>query len=288
MALIAAIPELAGSDAWKSPTHGEQDVGSGAFPGGRTVSLSAYRIARYETTYGLWYEVKTWAASHGYTFANAGRAGQDGAEGKAPAGDASRPVTTISWWDAVVWCNAYSELSGKTPFYTVNGAPLKNAASPSAPDAPAPGRNGFRLPTEAEWEAAARGGDPVGRPADWACVYAGSGTVDEVAWYRQNSKGGVSPVGTVPDTDGEGPLPANGAGLYDMSGNVLEWCYDCFGPIRGGGTEKDPAGPASGPLRVRRGGSWGGSAASCENASRGGSPPSSKNFLTGFRVAYAP
>jgi uncharacterized repeat protein (TIGR02543 family) len=90
--------------------------GSGAFPPGRTVTLlNAFKMAKYETTYELWHEVYQWAAGNGYAFANAGREGNDGTGGAAPTAAKTEPVTYINWRDAIVWCNAYSEMDGKAP-----------------------------------------------------------------------------------------------------------------------------------------------------------------------------
>ncbi|MDR1787242.1 MAG: SUMF1/EgtB/PvdO family nonheme iron enzyme, partial [Treponema sp.] len=185
------------------------------------VTLGSYKMAKYETTYELWYEVKTWAESHGYSFANAGREDNLGTDGTVPTNaNKTKPVTYIFWWDAVVWCNAYSEMSGKTPVYTMSGATLKNAASPpSTLPTMDTTQNGYRLPTLAEWDAAARGGDPS-NTTHWNYTYAGSNTIDDVAWYYDNSGLATHPVGQ---------KAANLLGLYDMCGNAQEWCWDQWG-----------------------------------------------------------
>ena len=213
------------------------------------VDLMAFYMAQTETTYARWYEVLTWAKGKGYKFANPGREGSAGTDGAAPTGS-NLPVTMISWRDAVVWCNAASEKDGLEPVYKYNGAVLKEADSAKEGDGKAEnaiidaGANGYRLPTEAEWEFAARGGDP--KADTWANLYNVSNTNPAaIAWYTDNSDGAAHEVMT---------KAANGFGVYDLNGNVWEWCYDPWSSnnarrtMRGGSYRK----PAEGVTVVSR------------------------------------
>jgi formylglycine-generating enzyme required for sulfatase activity len=205
-----------------------------------TVDVDEFYIDKYETTYVLWKEVYDWAVAHGYAFENAGYNGSQG------SGD-SMPAVVISWYDAVKWLNARSEKEGRTPAYYTDDAQtqvfrtgevdLTNAQVKWSAD-------GYRLPTEAEWEKAARGG-LEGKRYPWG---------DELGTGRANDNLG--------HTVSVGSFEPNGFGLYDMAGNVFEWVWDW-------GSEnqayhwavdrvKNPRGPDSSETgkRVRRGGGY--------------------------------
>jgi formylglycine-generating enzyme required for sulfatase activity len=131
------------------------------------------------------------------------------------------------------------------------------------------GKN-YRLPTEAEWEYAAKGGNK-----SKGFTYSGSDSISDVAWYNKNSDSKTHLVGQ---------KQPNELGLYDMSGNVLEWCNDWYGRYLSG-SQTNPKGPATGDSRVYRGGGWGYLNRSCRTSNRDRSGPRSHSFNLGFRVA---
>ena len=189
---------------------GQTSTHKGVFVAGRTLTVASFFMAKYETTRQLWYEVQSWAAARGYTFQN-----PIGGAGSSP----NIPVTGISWRDAVAWCNAYSEKAGLEPVYRYGGNVIKDSTNANAASCDGAvmdkTKSGYRLPTEAEREYAARGGDPG--KADWMYLYAGSNDPDAVAWHYGNSANQLRDVG------GKSP---NRLGIYDLSGNAQEWGWD--------------------------------------------------------------
>lgn len=192
---------------------------------GTAIVDNDFWIAETHVTYELWYTVRQWALSNGYIFCPiyAGREGNQGNPGEAPTSKKNEPVTEISWRDSIVWCNALSELAGYEPLYIYQGNAIRDATNVIACDNAVQGdSSGFRLLTSNEWELAARyRGGLFWTPGDYASGAKGPWYIiemtQEVAWYRENSGNSTKDVGL---------KHANALGLYDMSGNVFDWCFD--------------------------------------------------------------
>ncbi len=181
-------------------------------------------------------------------------------------GRGPRPVINVSWWDAIAYCNWLSKKEGLPRAYDDEGNFLDGNGSITTDPSKVVG---YRLPTEAEWEFAARG-----RTNQPPYKYAGSSNVDEVAWYWENSQGKTWTVGL---------KEPNAIGLYDMSGNVWEWCSDWFATYNSiAKTNPYNATPAWG--RVMRGGSWLNFASLVRVAYRSSSGPSLTFNNLGFRI----
>jgi formylglycine-generating enzyme required for sulfatase activity len=189
-------------------------VEGGALPSGSGLAgqvVVTFEIGKYELTWGEWLKVRDWAVAKGYDLKDVGQGLSE-----------SHPVTDVNWYDVVKWCNAKSEMEGKTPVYQVSGTTYKTGEMTLLTMSES--SNGYRLPSEKEWEWAARGGKN-----SKGYSYSGSNDLYAVGWIKDNA--GMK-------TQEAGKKLANELGIYDMSGNVWEWCSDLLGPsdrrIRGG------------------------------------------------------
>jgi formylglycine-generating enzyme required for sulfatase activity len=195
------------------------------------------------------------------------------------------PVERITWFDAAEFCNQLSRLDGFRPYYRLTGVEKDGDSIVKATVAIA-GGYGYRLPTEAEWEYACRAG------AATPYHYGGPANGVKANLKGLTTMGGYGGVIVGPDlkrTTAVGSYPENSFGLFDMHGNVGEWCEDWYGKdYYGGSPAADPAGPADGNQRTWRGGSWLLTETSCRSASRAWHTPDERKNYLGFRVARNP
>ncbi|MGH7993084.1 MAG: formylglycine-generating enzyme family protein [Limisphaerales bacterium] len=237
------------------------------------VYISAFYMDTNLVTYSLWQTVYNAAITFdGYSFVNAG------------AGNgANYPVETVDWYDCVKWCNARSQLAGLTPVYYTDAGLTQVYKTGEVTPYVNWAANGFRLPTEAEWEKAARGG-LSGQRFPW-----GNRIDENLANYRGNTNSysyDFGPNGlnasftnaSGPYTSPVGSFDVNGYGIYDMAGNMVVWCWDRYGTPYGQPTTSNPTGPATGTNRVLRGGDWSDEAFLSRCADRVGIFPSTYTY----------
>ena len=252
-----------------------------------TVYVSAFYMDKYDVTLAPWQQVCSWAITHGYSFYNAG---------STEWGIANQPVVFINWYDCVKWCNARSEMEGRTPAYYTSAAQttVYRTGQVDVDNSSVKWSAGYRLPTEAEWEKAARGGAggqrfPWGNTISWsqANYYGDPSSLAQYGYaYDLATAYGFDPAfsSTMSPVNYFAP---NGYGLYDMAGNVDQWCWDWYGDYSSS-SQTDPRGAASSSDRVNRGGNWANYAFYCRTANRGGSYPTGSYGSMGFRSVLPP
>ena len=225
MALIPAGPFQMGDDRVAGPVH--------------TVTVSAFAMDKWEVSIELWESVRAWGNARGYDLVSGGSYG------------AKHPVHSVSWYDVVKWNNARSEKEGLVPTYYENSTMMVVYRSGNKVPLGVKWDTGYRLPTEAEWEKAARGGVD-GKLYPWG--------TDEFLPILANSaeslKSASMPVGS---------YSQNGYFLFDMAGNLWEWCWDWYGDYSSS-NQTDPRGPVFGSRRMIRGGGWSDGASYCRLA----------------------
>ncbi|MBI3851861.1 MAG: formylglycine-generating enzyme family protein [Verrucomicrobia bacterium] len=247
------------------------------------VTVSAFYMDLNLVGYSQWQSVYDWATNAGYGFTNAGA-------GKAM----DHPVHTVDWYDMVKWCNARSQQEGLNPvYYTDTNLTQVYTNGEVTPYVNWTNR-GYRLPTEAEWEKAARGG-LRGKRFPWGNIISESLANyygDSATYFYDSGPDGYNSIGSIggtsPATSPVGSFAPNGYGLYDMAGNVFERCWDSYrtppypigSPYLGG---SDPRGPATGGDRVLRGGNWGSRAYYLRCAVRNFNTTHYAYYNTGFR-----
>ncbi len=251
MALIPAGPFQMGDERTEGPVH--------------TVTVSAFSIDKTEVTVELWNDVKIWANKRGYNLKEAGS--------WAVVIGLKYPVHSVTWFDAVKWCNARSEKEGRIPaYYEDSDMSVVYRLGNKVPSG-VKWNAGYRLPTEAEWEKAARGGID-GKLYPW-----GSDEItDTDANFSVENQQVLFPVGR---------YKPNNYGIYDMAGNVWEWCWD-WKENYSINPQNDPRGPSNGEAKVIRGGSLCYPQRYCRVSDRYFDGPYILHYCGGFRSVLPP
>ena len=251
-----------------------------------SVNVSGFYMGKHEVSWSQWQEVRDWAVSNGYSDLSGVGSGKG----------ADHPVHGVNCYEVVKWCNAASERAGLPPVYRVSNGGAVYRTGELAPYIDYT-QQGYRLPTEAEWEKAARGGSS-GKRFPWGDLISHD-NANYNAFYPLSygsSSGDFHPsyvtepysTGSSVFTSPVGSFAGNGYGLYDMSGNVWEWCNDWYGSsYYSSSPGSDPTGPTTGTRRVQRGGSWYRYASNCRVARRNSNSPADRSSSSGFRLVLS-